>query len=161
MRKTILAVYVVVIFTTPCIAQEIEPEGLSWIHGTVWRKVGVWKSYLDESGEMFGIERGFYSGNVYDWAEGYCRRGESYYDLLIFSFYKYDISWWGYRTWYTMVEEGILFPLIGVGFVQVREHELECEFMSCSEGWYDPYYIPMIKVNNWWNPSTDCPELFD
>ena len=37
MKKTILAVLMVVMIATPCFAQEVEPDGLFSIEGTKWR----------------------------------------------------------------------------------------------------------------------------
>jgi hypothetical protein len=160
MRKTILVVFVVVMLTTPCIAQEVEPEGLSWIHGTVWRKVEVEKSNIDNSGEMFGIYRGFYDGRVYGWTERYWGNRGSYEGFVIGSFYEYDTTLFGDYIAYSIVEEGILFPLIGIGFVEVSEYIHECMgIRPCGGGWYDPYYIHLIKVNNWWDPSIEGPSF--
>ena len=158
MRKTILAVFVVVMLTTPCFSQEVEPEKLSWIHGTVWRKVEVEKSYIDKSGEMFGIYRGFYDGRVYGWTDGYWGNRGSYEDFLIGSFYEYDTTLFGYIA-YSIVEEGIMFPLVGIGFVKVSEYIAECDFSSCADGWYPSYYIHLRKVDNRWDPSIEGPSF--
>jgi len=157
----ILIVLTIVTTTTYCLALEIDPEGLFGIHGTVWRKIGVWKTNIDNSDEFFGIDRGFYDGRVYALKDQFCSHySDYYYDLLTVSFYKYVGIWFGDNNIaYAISEKGILFPLIGIGFVKVSEHLEECEFMTCSGGWYDPYYILLRKVNNWWHPSRDCPNL--
>ena len=41
MKKTILVVIMVVMIATPCLAQEIEPDGLFSLEGTEWRRIGV------------------------------------------------------------------------------------------------------------------------
>jgi hypothetical protein len=35
-KKTILVILIAVLTATPCLAQEIEPEGMFSLHGTVW-----------------------------------------------------------------------------------------------------------------------------
>ena len=165
MKTTILIVLTIVTITTPCLALEIEPEGLFGIHGTVWRKIGVEKSHVGESEETFGIDRGFYDRRVYGLKrDQFCSHNKDYYyyyGLLAVIFYRYD-STTGFNSpfidEYTIVEEGILFPLIGIGFVKVSEYY--CEYYPYPSDdsvweWYDPYYVLLIKVNNWWNPSRD------
>ena len=39
MKKTILVVLMTVMIATPCLAQEIEPEGIFSISGTEWRAI--------------------------------------------------------------------------------------------------------------------------
>ena len=160
---TILIVLMIVTITTPCLTQEIEPEGLFGIHGTVWRKIGVEK--LSE--KTFGIDRGFYDGRVYGlkttttWGQLCYHSKDYYHDFLAISFYKYEISVGtsGADEW-TIVEEGILFPLIGIGFVKESEYYLYCDRSECHGGWWsDPYYFLLIKVNNWWDFSQDCPNF--
>ena len=41
MKKTILVVLMVLMIATPCIAQEIEPEGMFSIEGTLWTTCGI------------------------------------------------------------------------------------------------------------------------
>ena len=56
MKKTILAVLMVVLVATPCFAQEVEPDGLFSIEGTEWnvcrlgiqRIEGKWNPYPPE-----------------------------------------------------------------------------------------------------------------
>jgi len=160
-KKIILVLVVLVVFVSPSLALEIDPEGLFGIHGTVWRKIGVWKTNIDNSDEFFGIDRGFYDGRVYGLKDQFCSHySDYYYDILTVSFYKYGSTWVdGNNIAYYISEVGILFPLIGIGFVEVSEHLQECEFNVCYGGWYDPYYILLRKVNNWWHPSRDCPNL--
>ena len=40
MKKTILAVLMVLVIATPCFAEEVEPDGLFSIEGTRWRGCG-------------------------------------------------------------------------------------------------------------------------
>ena len=88
MKKTISAVLMVVIVSTPCFAQEIEPDGLFSIDGTEWQisPIGVvifpfpW-IYLNSAGLNFG----FYGGKVYGgYEEGLEVYQESFFlDLLV------------------------------------------------------------------------------
>jgi hypothetical protein len=58
MKKIILAVLMAVMITTPCFAQEVEPEGLFSIEGTSWLIVYFRDVYLK-------YYFGFYEGDVY------------------------------------------------------------------------------------------------
>ena len=109
--------------TVPCIAQELEPEGLFGIHGTVWRKIGVWQSHFGYSEELFGIDRGFYDCRVYglDRDQWFWHKNDYYYDFLAGSFYKFrGVSgiYGGPYDEYIIVEKGILFLLIGIRICQ-------------------------------------------
>ena len=41
MKKTILGILMVVMVATPCFAQEVEPDGLFSLDGTLWRYSGL------------------------------------------------------------------------------------------------------------------------
>ena len=62
MRKTILLVLMAIMIVTPCMAEEVEPDGIFSLHGTSWKAIiiapyGVWERGL-----------GFYKGRVYECA---------------------------------------------------------------------------------------------
>ena len=42
MKRTILVVLMVFVVVTPCFAQEVEPEGMLSLHGTVWQVEPTW-----------------------------------------------------------------------------------------------------------------------
>ena len=67
MRKIILAVFVVVMLTTPCLAREIEPDGIFSLNGTVWNTCYVVLElglpFVEASCE--GRDMAFYQGTVY------------------------------------------------------------------------------------------------
>ena len=70
MKKTILAVLMIVIVATPCLAQEVELDGIFSIEGTLWRgcKIGFFTLFpfipipfaICPPGSL-----GFYEGTVY------------------------------------------------------------------------------------------------
>ena len=41
MKKTILAILTAVMVATPCFANEIEPEGIFSLHGTLWQALPI------------------------------------------------------------------------------------------------------------------------
>ena len=72
MKKTILAVLMALVFVTPCLAQEVETDGLFSIEGTRWRSCGISSSIqfgLGGSGSGFNFNIGC-SGNSYWFHEG-------------------------------------------------------------------------------------------
>ena len=94
MKKSILAVLMIVVVTTPCLAQEVEPEGIFSLHGTRWE------------GILGFIGYGFYDGEVYPKP----KTGFAYYvDLGIVSFF-FRSNLYSLNT----VEFGIMQP-IGIG----------------------------------------------
>ena len=72
MKKTILLVILAVIVATPCLAQEIEPDGLFSIEGTEWRCIGL--AFLNKAPFIMPIDYTT-SFSAYD-----------HYDFLLFSF---------------------------------------------------------------------------
>lgn len=64
MKKSTLAALMVVLVATPCFAQEVEPEGLFTIEGTLWNVCGI--SISDDQLLNIGCyEMGFDQGTVY------------------------------------------------------------------------------------------------
>jgi hypothetical protein len=64
MKRTILVVLMVALVTTPCLAQEVETDGIFSIEGTLWRVCGIGIS--DEQLLNIGCyEMGFDQGTVY------------------------------------------------------------------------------------------------
>ena len=63
MKQSILVVLMAALVSTPCFAQEIEPEGLFSLHETEWAFIGI-----TSVPPIFGISEnfiGFYSEKVY------------------------------------------------------------------------------------------------
>jgi hypothetical protein len=46
MKKTILVILMAIMTATPCLAQEIEPEGIFSIEGTAWEVHGIYNTHL-------------------------------------------------------------------------------------------------------------------
>ena len=75
MKRTILVVLAIVMVATPCLAQEIETDGLFSLHGTLWEALPVgiqlvpfpWFQILPipEIWNTDGLQFGFYGGEVY------------------------------------------------------------------------------------------------
>ena len=85
-RKSILVSLIAVMIATPCLAQEVEPDGLFSIEGTEWRGVGF----------PLGIQMAlrFYEGNIYlnlgvPWSPSVILTLDgTYLDLLVVSFFE-------------------------------------------------------------------------
>jgi hypothetical protein len=67
MKKLILAVLMAVMLATPCFAQEVEPEGIFSLHGTLWQTLPTGVQLLPFPPSLVPIdwEFGFYGGEVY------------------------------------------------------------------------------------------------
>ena len=62
MKKTILALLMAVMLATPCFAQDVEPEGMFSIEGTLWRLCHVTVSVPYFYIGCYEWEMGFYQG---------------------------------------------------------------------------------------------------
>ena len=74
MKKTILAALIAVMIATPCFAQEVVPESLFSIEGTLWNSCSISAGFVEVIqfiGIGCGAEIGFYQGTVY-----LCRKDE-------------------------------------------------------------------------------------
>ena len=135
MKRTIIVLLVALMVATPCLAQEIEPDGLFSIDGTKWQALPIGLQIFPLPGiwETDGLEFGFYGG-------------EGYIDMLVFSIFNtgYSLSTCltgGGSTSYF----GILQP-IGIGIVV----EL---YVSSSPGVPAMLNIGfLIKISNDWEP---------
>jgi hypothetical protein len=99
-KKIILAVLLVVIVLTPCLAKEIEPDGLFSIEGTRW--VSCWIGL--STSQPFIVKGcnsmlGFYQGTIYACVEeDNCNPlpdhifSYAYYDLLVFTILNMAIN---------------------------------------------------------------------
>ena len=105
MKKTILVMLMAVMIATPCLAQEIEPEGIFSVHGTIWQQYLQITILPIPSIHSTDFKRHFYGGRVYDHDEVYTRG--FYVDLLAVSFSFYFSPWGN--------EIGIMLPAIGRG----------------------------------------------
>ena len=79
MKRTILVVLIAVMIATPCFAQEIEPDGLFSLDGTLWKFFRPEIQFGTTYGQPYfyiGVnsgEVGFYQGSVYWCSENGCK----------------------------------------------------------------------------------------
>ena len=114
MKKSILVMLIAVLTATPCLAQEIEPEGIFSLHGTEWQAlpIGVQILPFPFVSPLFNSEFGFYGGKIYP---TWVFNASFYIDMLVCSiFWGVDIP--GFRSGGTYWYYGILQP-IGMGMV--------------------------------------------
>jgi hypothetical protein len=145
MKKHIVSMLIVLMLATPCLAQEIEPEGIFSLHGTQWQALPMavqilpFPSLVPLSRSVFS----FYGGEEYPEGSGY----GYYIDMLVCSIFKSShrkFEGGSYTKWY-----GVLQP-IGTGIVVEYHYE------------YIPYNIfpteidlrigLLIKVSGNWAP---------
>lgn len=166
MRKTIFAVFVVVMLTTPCIAQEIEPDGLFSVGTTVWDC-----TCFNLFGEEFGYNNpppvfkdtlAFYREEFYKvitMNEEECRLLGNFRSDVVMKWYDSDFEKVGFipvvffefenRNCETLVSvclsyyrEGTVFPLFDVGYYK------EWLVHDWGEAWgYDNVYCFMRKLD--------------
>ena len=149
MRKTILAVFVVVILTTPCLAQEIEPDGIFSLDGTLWkysyREVVV--DILPSPSSYYIVRHGgkiwFYEGNVYKFhSKGLYVTG-TYIDTPVLGIsyeIKKEAEWMSFYLY-------VMQPTTGVGLI-IRFSYVDTSYMTqlvLGLG-------TMIKIDNNWEP---------
>ena len=111
MKKSILVMLLVVIVATPCLAQEIEPDGLFSIAGTEWRRIGVkiiWRpSYTSEPFISLYDETVYFTDRSIETSTGnigILQYAFPYLDFLVFSV-----------AWSQLFEIMVLQPTLGVG----------------------------------------------
>ena len=124
MKKLILlTIFLLSLINTPCLAQ-IETNSFFTLEGTLW-------SQGDETETI-----GFYENKVYICFETACAEMpvSAYTDLIICSFFVIETL--GFKI------NGLLFPLIGVGFAVNTSTKI-------------PY--KMLKIENDWSPFTTIP----
>ena len=62
MKKTILVVIMAILIATSCFAQEVEPDGIFSLHGTVWQAEQVLWLLPPQGIVPSDYEVGFYGG---------------------------------------------------------------------------------------------------
>ena len=152
MKKIILVVLMAVMIATPCFAQEVEPEGLFSVNGTLWGSCEIgFVSILPFVGIHCGVLCGFYQGTVYLCIDNQCTPltyTSSYIDLGVVSI-AYDITLPDEGNWmkdYWNFFLAIMQP-IGIGVFTVITNNTD-------------FYIPffgyeigiMYKINDNWTP---------
>jgi hypothetical protein len=119
MKKIMLALVIVVLISTPSLANEIEPNGIFSLHGTEWIALSIALQIFPFPSlvPLYTSAFGFYQHAVYysvgdlEWGFNYA----SYLDLLVCSIFHGTHI---YKVWSreTTTWNGILFP-IGIGIV--------------------------------------------
>ena len=94
MKKPILVILMAIMIATPCLAQEIEPEGIFSIEGTLWSITSIGVSILLPFVGIVNSNLGFYQGEAYRYStDGYASRmGESFYidyPVVSIAFFSY------------------------------------------------------------------------
>ena len=143
MKRTVLVVLMVALVSTPCLAQEIKPDGIFSLHGTTWLLITSYPAKMVHARYL-----GFYEGKVF-WSRDSARWDECqdvypsfYVDLLAISYSTYKMGGGGGAELFW----GIMSPLgFGVGFMIEVMGALKPEFF-----W--PYLVITIKTNNNWTP---------
>ena len=147
MRRTILGIIIVLLITTPCLAQEIEPEGLFSIEGTQWQSLPIWIQILPFPWlQIYEFSIGFYGGKIYRYPSSGFIYESFYLDMLVASIFRYKESDHSFFAYYDGTHFGILQP-IGVGVMIVSGRNLN--------------FIPvlgvmiLIKVEDDWTPPEE------
>ena len=138
MKKIILVVLLAVMITTLCFAQEVEPEGIFTIGGTIWEALPMGIQILP-SPSLVSLDWGFgfYGGEVYN-----LRSPSFYIDMLVCG-----IFWGvggGIGGGYPPIYFGILQP-IGIGMV-IQYNVAPFPIKDLTVGL-------VIKTDNNWTPS--------
>ena len=115
MKRTLLALLMIVMITTPCFAQEIETEGLFSIEGTTWKCIGVAIQILEPPFISLYNETVIFedrtvqttSGNI-----GILQYGYPPLDFLVLSVARAVLYEGAFRRDYATM---VLQPTIGVG----------------------------------------------
>jgi hypothetical protein len=150
MKKTILAVLMVVMFTTPCFAQEVETDGQFSIEGTLWRACNIIFITLP-SGVVTGCTlMGFHQDAVY-----FCTETTECNSYPRFTYIDSPLISIVFNTMFEVSSVGFeLYILQPIGFGV---------FMGSAFGWEDPSSASQVflfaaragilfKVNDNWTP---------
>jgi hypothetical protein len=148
MKKIILVALIAVMLTTPCFAQEVEPEGIFSVDGTLWGQCEI--VFNTTWGPFFSMncdkELGFYQGKVYGckyYEDYFCAVIASYVDLGVVSI-AWDIYPWNYYL--AIMQSTIGFGAFTWGYRECGSHG---GVPVCAFG----YSIGIIcKINDNWIP---------
>jgi len=154
MKRTITAVLMALMVSTPCFAQEIETDGIFSIEGTRWQGCPTWMILpspqigCNESG---GYEIGFYQRKVYNSMGSFIGRVRLsfFVDMLgVSTYFGYTIAPPSGTIWVT----GFMFPAVGLGIgVTFGSTHLIIPIFSISilnkaeDNWIPPESIFMIS----------------
>jgi hypothetical protein len=150
MKKTILVVLMVLMVSTPCLA-EVEPEGIISIEGTNWQTILVWTILPIPHFVPAGASIGFSGGVVYPCMCIGNVTNSFYIDMVAASFFMYSAEYTPPDVRDYVVNEvamGIVQPTIGVGFMISYQTQI-----------YFPiplvYMALLIKTNDNWTPPSE------
>ena len=165
MKKIILVVLMAVMLATPCFAQEVEPEGLFSLEGTLWEVCGIIFASIPpffigpRCGQWAGTQQyGFYQGKIYSctyMCTALTSKISSYTDLLVVSF-VYDIGLplggkWIENPWY--IFSAIMQP-IGLGVYSVFGFKpRQCGKYGCVPPFFWSEIGIMFKIDDNWTPA--------
>ena len=148
MKRTILALVIVVLVSTPCLA-EVEPKGFSSLDGTVWRVCKITLTYPAKPYLSMNCneELGFDLGKIYSYDPNHVDYGwlqlASYADLGVISI-GWDISRGDYYS-------AIMQPTIGFGAFTDGWGGCACLF-NCVCSWGYEIGIMYKMDDYWWRP---------
>jgi hypothetical protein len=147
MKKIILVVLMVLLVSTPCFAQEVEPEGIISVEGTNWQTILVWTILPIPHFVPAGTSIGFSGGVVYP-----CHcignvTNSVYYDMMVASFFMYNaISTTPGSLSDSEVGFGILQPALGLGFMTAVQPLIPIPIVIMAL---------LIKTDDNWTPPSE------
>jgi len=151
MKRTILLVLMVVMTSSPCFAQEIEPAGMFSIEGTLWYAPFAWiifPHFRQIPPSMTDI--GFSGGVVYtpQWSQPNVTN-TLYIDMVAASFFMYTADNNPEEGWELMLVNeyalGMVQPTIGVGFMISYQTQILSLIPIV-------YMALLIKIDDNWTP---------
>jgi hypothetical protein len=139
MKKIILAVLMAVMIATPCFAQEVEPEGLFSLEGTLWQALPTGIQILPFPGiwDANGLQFVFYGDT-----------GPSYIDMLAFSIF-WEVrgrgSSSGLIRWYfgilQPIGKGMVFELFELGYPYLSIFMNVGFLIKINDNWVPPEFV--------------------
>ena len=147
MKKTIIVALMVLLVSTPCFAQEVEPEGIFSIEGTYWESLPTATWTIPKLPYPFYCSVGFAGGEVFlspsVLVSGTTRT--NYINMLAFSIFIIEVEPAAPTSKFGQaVGFGILQPAFGLGFMTWI-------------GWYHEPTITLMLLSktddNWTPPS--------
>jgi hypothetical protein len=150
MKKTILTVLIAVLIATPCVAQEIEPDGPFSLHDTRWEcliMIQILPYPILSSPPLYNCHYGFYNGEVYPNLPGSIVTS-FYVDMIVASVFGYV----------TRIAECLncdpTLPVIGFGIMQLLGIGTVINYVPrfgmIPLPWF--YTEVLIKANDDWAP---------
>ena len=154
MKRKILVILIVALVTTPCLAQEVEPDGLFSLHGTRWGfgpliMFSIFPPSLVETYAMTNT-MGFYLRTVYSCSETECRliRKHNYINKPVLSVVYPD------NNFFPFWSELYVMQPIGFGvhtnlwWWRWCSHQIYCWVLTFEMG-------IMLKVDDNWSPPEE------